>query len=80
VAVRDSHDAASLVTQPDLREVQIALRSDMRDMEQRLKSDIQDLRIQEIAPMKADIKLLKWMIGVVVAGIIALVSKAFLGA
>jgi hypothetical protein len=78
--VRDSHEAASLVTQPDLREVQLALRSDMRDLEQRLKSDIKDLRLdvqKDLAPMKADIVLLKWMMGVVVAGVLALVMKAF---
>jgi hypothetical protein len=51
-AVRDSTDAADLVTRKDLQ--------------------------IELAPIKSDIKLLKRMLGVVVAGIIALVMKAFL--
>jgi len=36
-----------------------------------------DLQI-ELAPLKADILLLKWMSGVMVAGVIALVAKAFI--
>ncbi|MDR2924596.1 MAG: CCDC90 family protein [Azoarcus sp.] len=36
-----------------------------------------DLQI-ELAPIKADILLLKWMVGVIVAGVITLVIKAFL--
>ena len=39
-----------------------------------LKKDLQ----LEIAPIKADILLLKWMVGVIVAGVVALVIKAFL--
>ncbi|MCL2161783.1 MAG: CCDC90 family protein [Betaproteobacteria bacterium] len=35
-----------------------------------------DLQI-ELAPIKADILLLKWMVGVIVAGVVALVAKAF---
>ena len=35
-----------------------------------------DLQI-ELAPIKADIVLLKWMIGAVFAGVAALVGKAF---
>jgi chromosome segregation ATPase len=33
---------------------------------------------KETAPIKADIVLLKWMMGVIVAGVIALIAKAFL--
>lgn len=62
-AVRDSTDSADLVTRKDL---QLEL--------QKLKSDVQN----ELSPMKADILLLKWMTGVGVAGIVALVAKAFL--
>jgi hypothetical protein len=50
--MRDSTEAADLVTRKDM---ELAL-----------------------APIKADILLLKWMTGVGVAGIIALVVKAFL--
>jgi hypothetical protein len=36
-----------------------------------------DLQI-ELAPIRADITLVKWMLGAVVAGVLALVMKAFL--
>jgi hypothetical protein len=49
--VRDSTDAADLVTRQDL---EIAL-----------------------SPLKADLLLLKWMMGVVVTGIIALILRTF---
>ncbi len=35
-----------------------------------------DLQI-ELAPLKADLSLLKWMIGFVMAGILAMILKAF---
>jgi hypothetical protein len=38
-----------------------------------------DLQI-ELAPIKADILLMKWMVGAIVAGVLALVAKAFLHA
>jgi hypothetical protein len=43
-----------------------------------MELEFQKLKVNDIAPMKADILLLKWMTGVVVAGVIALVMKAFL--
>jgi hypothetical protein len=54
--MRDSTEAADLVTRKDL---QIELQ-------------------KELASIKADILLLKWMVGVIVAGVIALVIKAFI--
>jgi hypothetical protein len=43
-----------------------------------LQIELQKLKTDDLAPMKADILLLKWMMGVVMAGVIALVMKAFL--
>ena len=40
------------------------------------KHDIVDLK-QEMAEIKADIRLLKWMLGVVLGGIVALIVRAF---
>lgn len=40
------------------------------------KHDITDLK-QEMAEIKADIRLLKWMLGVVLGGIVALVLRSF---
>jgi len=62
-AVRESTENAELATKSDLRE---------------LKSEIQIELQKELAPIKADMLLLKWMVGVIVAGVLALVIKAFL--
>jgi len=35
-----------------------------------------DLQI-ELAPLKADLNLVKWMLGLVLAGVLALILKAF---
>jgi hypothetical protein len=32
---------------------------------------------QELAPLKTDLAVLKWMMGIVVAGVVSLVLKAF---
>ena len=37
----------------------------------------QDLQI-ELAPVRTDLTLLKWMMGILLAGVISLVMKAFL--
>jgi len=50
-AVRDSHDAADLITKKDL---EIAL-----------------------APLRSELILLKWMVGAVLGGIVALMLKSF---
>ena len=42
------------------------------------KKDLQIELQKELAPIKTDITVLKWMVGVIVAGVIALVAKAFL--
>jgi hypothetical protein len=42
------------------------------------KKDLQIELQKELAPIKADILLLKWMVGVGVASSLALVAKAFL--
>jgi len=36
-----------------------------------------ELHKEEFSPMKADLMLLKWMIGMLLAGVISLVLKAF---
>jgi hypothetical protein len=64
-AVRDSTDAADLVTRKDLQ-------IEMQKLEARIES--------RFSKLEADMVLLKWMLGVVVAGVLALVLKAFLHA
>lgn len=64
------HDAqevalGDLATKSDLRDI----RSEMRELRSEVKTDI--------ASLKADVAVLKWAVGLIVAGVIALVMKAF---
>ncbi len=55
---------------------QLATKADLREV----KADIRELRTEmklEIASVKSDLTVLKWMIGLIFAGIIALVMKSF---
>lgn len=62
-AVRDSTDAADLVTRKDL---QIEL--------QKLESKMET----RFAKLEGEFMLIKWMLGLIVAGVVALVMKSFL--
>jgi len=65
--VRESHDSADVATKGDMTLVrsEIALvRSEMATKD-------------ELADARGDVKLLKWMMGSVLAGILALVLKTF---
>ena len=42
-----------------------------------LKEAFRDFNETSIAPLKTDIAVLKWMMGIVIAGILSLVMKAF---
>lgn len=42
-----------------------------------LKDAFRDFNEAVMAPIKTDIAILKWMIGIVIAGILSLVLKAF---
>jgi len=57
-AVRDSHEAADLVTKGDLRE-----------MELRMEAKHEALR--------AELNLIKWMMGIMLAAIISILVKSF---
>ena len=64
------HDAqeitlGDLATKADLRNI----KSEMRELRSEVKTDI--------ATLKADVAVLKWAVGLIVAGVIALVMKAF---
>ncbi|MBV8972784.1 MAG: hypothetical protein JO290_10885 [Sphingomonadaceae bacterium] len=71
------HDAqevalGELATKGDLREV----RSDVRDVKAELAVVKADLK-SDIAGVKGEVAVLKWAVGLIVAGVIALVMKAF---
>ena len=62
-AVRDSSDSADLVTRKDL---QIELQKELAP----IRSDI--------AVIRSEMTLLKWMIGVVIAGVLSLLVRTFI--
>jgi hypothetical protein len=61
------------VNMENAKAIAAAYRDASADQELVTKKDIQI----ELAPVKADIQILKWMNGLVLGGIIALVLKAF---
>jgi hypothetical protein len=73
---------ASGMPAPQAEAVAAAVRdsSDSADLVTRkdLQIEFQKLEANMLAPMKADILLLKWMCGVGAAGVVALVVKAFI--
>ncbi len=44
-----------------------------------LKDAFRDFNETVMAPIKTDIAILKWMMGIVIAGILSLVLKTFFG-
>ena len=62
-----------VATKGDLSALKNELKSDMATLKNVLQLELQ----KELAPVKSDILLLKWMVGVIVAGVVALVVKAF---
>ena len=75
------HDAqevalGDLATKADLLATKADLKYEIKDLRSELKLEISDVR-QDIASLKGDVAILKWAIGIIVAGIIALVMKAF---
>jgi len=71
--------ALSDVMEVNLKE--LATKGDLSALKKDLEALKKDLQVElqkELTPIKADILLLKWMVGVIVAGVVALVIKAFL--
>ena len=59
----------------------VATKSDIAELKSSTKSDLAEVRTelkQDIAIVKSDIKLLKWMIGVVLACVAFPILKSFL--
>jgi hypothetical protein len=65
-AVRDSHDVADLATKFDLPELEMRI-------------DAKFLTVDaKFADVRGEMMLLKWMMGLLIAGVASLVLKAFL--
>jgi len=68
--MRDSHNAAELATKGDLREVKAEVKAEMREMELRID--------KKFAEITGEMLLLKWMMGVLIAGVVAALLKLYL--
>jgi len=66
-AVRESHEAAELATKGDLRELELRLDTRFGHI---------DTRFEKV---HGEMLLLKWMLGLLIAGVASLVLKAFFG-
>jgi len=74
------HDASLMATKGDLVEVKADLKREIADVKAELKGDIADVKAElknDIADVRSDIKLLKWMMGFLLAGIASLMVKSF---
>ena len=64
----------------EVMDQQLATKQDIARLERELKADITRLERElkaEIIPMQRDLFVLKWMMGMMIGGITALVLKAF---
>jgi len=101
LAADTKRDVTQRVTQGDIAEVRGALKSDIAEVRNELKGDIAEVRNElkrdiaevrgelknDIAEVRGDIKLLKWMLGILIAGVfttaaavVPLAFKAYFGA
>jgi len=66
----------------DIKELEVSLRRDMKEMETALRHDIElvkkDIKELELK-FEGQFTLLKWMLGVTIAGTLSLVLKTFFG-
>jgi uncharacterized membrane protein len=93
-AVQESHEAAELATKTDLREYESAIRGDLEKLETSLRHEMGELETGLRHEMKelelridtrfekvhGEMLLMKWMLGLLIAGVASLVLKAFFGA
>jgi len=74
-AVQQSHEAADLATKGDITD----LRHEIKELELRIDTRFGqiDTRFEKV---HGEMLLLKWMLGLLIAGVASLVLKAFFGA
>ena len=63
----------NLATKSDLKELELTTKADIKKLELTTKADIKELELR----INAQLLLLKWMIGFILAGIISLIMNAF---
>jgi hypothetical protein len=70
----DSHK--NLATKDDIARLELATKEDITALKEATKEDIFMLKA-DIARLEGEIKTIKWMLGVVVAGVASLIFKSF---
>ena len=64
----------------EVMDQQLATKADLARLERELKADIARLEREvkaDIVPMLRDLYVIKWMMGMVLAGIMAIILKAY---
>jgi len=84
-----AHEVADLATKTDVRELkadvkasEAALRSEMREMQIQIDAKIDNLELRidkKLTEMRGESILVRWMLGLIMAGIAGLVIKSFFG-
>lgn len=79
-ALQDIHVEAELATKADIKALELVTKQDIKALELATKADIKDLRI-EIKDVKLElnskISVMQWMLGVLMTGMGALITKIF---
>ncbi|QBY42772.1 hypothetical protein ArsFIN_13310 [Arsenophonus nasoniae] len=81
IAVRKSHEVADVATKRDLEDVRKEIDTRFDKLDAKIDSQIslvrKDLQL-EMSGIRAEQKLMRWMLGAGILGILSLVVKAFL--
>ncbi|HGJ5878113.1 hypothetical protein [Arsenophonus nasoniae] len=81
IAVRKSHEVADVATKRDLEDVRKEIDTRFDKLDAKIDSQIslvrKDLQL-EMSGIRAEQKLIRWMLGAGILGILSLVVKAFL--
>ena len=81
LVTKDDLAAATKELKQEITDVKTTAKQDLKEAEQRLNSKIDnsaaDLKVQ-LAQMKGELVLVRWMLGVTVGGIVAILIRLFL--
>ncbi|WP_440866363.1 hypothetical protein [Symbiopectobacterium purcellii] len=80
IAVRKSHEVADVATKRDLEDVRKDMAARFEKVDTKIDSQIalvrKDLQL-EMAGIRSEQKLIRWMLSALIAGMISLIIKAF---
>lgn len=75
-------DLSHLTTKQDLKEARSELRQEIKEARSELQQQTDQLRAemkQQFTEVRGEIYLIKWMMGILLAGVLSLVMKTFFG-